>query len=248
MRQLLPDLRELDPYDAYRSRDPAQPLARLNMVVSADGAATDAHGRSGGLGGDGDLAVFRALRALADGILVGAGTARAEAYRPHRLRAELAARRAADDRPRPAAIVVVSGSLDLDVDGALFRDAVTPTIVLTHAASDPARRDAITAAGGEVLIVGDQEVDLVGGFAALRERGLAHLLCEGGPGLNAALLDAGLVDEVCLTLAPRLVGGDGPGMVTGLGAGRDLELITVGGHGDELHLRYRVTSSNSSTT
>src|SRR5690606_39776719 len=137
-----------------------------------------AAGARGGPGGPGALAVFAALRALAAGVLVGAGTVRAEGYGPHRLHPDLAARRRADGRTEPAAIVVVSRSLALDYDAPLFTEAQTPTVVLTCAAAPAERRAAATAAG-RVVVAGDAEVDLVAGVAALRdELGLVSLVCE----------------------------------------------------------------------
>lgn len=241
MRRLLPPpIADVTAYDAYRPADPHAPLLRLDMVASVDGAVTRADGRSGGLGGPGDLAVFAALRALADGVLVGAGTVRAEGYGPHRLHPDLAARRRADGRTEPAAIVVVSRSLALDYDAPLFTEAQTPTVVLTCAAA-PAERRAAAAAAGRVVVAGDAEVDLVAGVAALRdELGLVSLVCEGGPALNAALLEAGLVDELCVTVAPWLVAG-GHGRLAGeLAADRRLELLQVCEQDGELYLRYRV--------
>ncbi|CAN5805965.1 pyrimidine reductase family protein [soil metagenome] len=242
MRQLLPRASDrVDPYDAYRPDDPHAPFLRLNMVASADGAVTDRRGRSGGLGGDGDRVVFRALRALADAVLVGAGTVRAEKYGPHRPPEALAARRFADGRARPAAIVVVSQSLDVDIGAPLFTEAEVPTVVLTCAASDPDRRAAIERVG-RLVVAGDARVDLAAGLTGLRERlGCAHVLCEGGPTLNAALLAAGLVDELCLTVAPQLMGGSGPRLAADLEPSRDLDLIAVCEQDGELLLRYRLT-------
>lgn len=241
MRQLLPlPVEDADPFDIYRPADPRAALLRLNMVSSADGAVTDREGRSGGLGGEADMEVFRTLRALADAILIGAGTVRVEGYGPHRLRADLAERRRAEGRDEPAAVVVVSASLDLDLTAPLFTQARTPTVVLTCAGSDTQRREAI-AKVGRVLMAGSGRVDLAEGLSLLREElGVAHILCEGGPRLNAGLFDEGLVDELCLTVAPRLMGPGDPPMVTALDAPLDLELVSACEAGGELLLRYRV--------
>lgn len=240
MRQVLPDpVDGVDCYEVYRPPATGRFL-RLNMVMSADGAVTDPAGRSGGLAGPGDREVFRVLRAHADAILVGAGTARQEGYGPHRVRADLAARRAADDRPQPAAVVVVSRSLQLALEGPLFADAVTPTVVLTSAAADPHLRAAAERAG-HVIVAGEAEVDLAVGLETLRERfGYRSVLCEGGPTLNAGLLSAGLVDELCLTLAPLLAGDQGPPFARGLAGPGKLRLEAVYAEADELFLRYAV--------
>lgn len=241
MRQLLPEPAEdVDCYDAYRPADPHGAWLRLNMVATVDGAATDPHGRSGSLGGEGDAEVFRTLRALADGILVGAGTVRVEGYGPHRVRADLAARRRADGRHAPAAFVVASRSLDLDLAAPLFTEAVTPTVVLTCGAAPAARR---RAAGerAHVVVAGDDAIDLAAGIEKLRaEYGLAHLLCEGGPSLNEELFAADVVDELCLTVAPQLVGGPGPRIIRDLAHPRAATLTALFEHEGELYTRYRV--------
>ncbi|MGH8901134.1 MAG: dihydrofolate reductase family protein [Egibacteraceae bacterium] len=249
MRQLLPTpIDEADPYEVYRPDDPTVPLLRVNMVASADGAATDAQGRAGGLAGEGDQEVFRTLRALADGILVGASTVRVEGYGPHRLRADLARRREADGRAAPAPIVVVTRSLDLDLASPLFTGGRTPTVVLTCAAA-PADRRRAAEQTARVLVVGDADVDLERAVATLRtEFGLAHLLCEGGPTLNAGLIGAGLVDELCLTIAPALTGtgrlrivadeGPPPNPLAGKVVLRRLSLLTACEQDSELYLRY----------
>ncbi len=241
MRQLLPErVEHLDLYAALRPVDLEVPVLRVNMVASADGAATDRAGRSGGLGQAGDLEVFRTLRALADGILVGAGTVRTEGYGPHRVRPDLAARRALDGRELPAAVVVVSRSLDLDFAAPLFARARTPTVVLT-CRSAPAERLRLAEAAGRVVVAGDERVDLRAGITRLRQDfGMTHLLCEGGPLLNTEVLGDGLTDELCLTLAPALIGGSGPRIVARFRGKIGLELVSVMEDAGELYLRYRV--------
>ncbi|GAA4754451.1 dihydrofolate reductase family protein [Modestobacter marinus] len=195
--------------DAYRA--PAGRHLRVNFVAALDGAIS-VDGRSGGLGSDGDRRVFRMLRALADAVLVGAGTAAAEGYRPvlpdsavGRLRTELG-------RPPVAPVAIVSRRASLAPDDQLVTGAVTPTLLVTCAAADADRRSALTAAGVEVVVCGDDDVDLPTALDALAARGLEQVLCEGGPALFAAALAAGVVDELDLTLAPLLVGG-GPGLL-----------------------------------
>ncbi len=241
MEQLLPEPRpDVVAYDVYRPADPHAELLRLNMVASADGRVTDAHGRSGGLGDDGDLAVFRSLRALADGIVVGAQTARVEGYGPHRLHASVAQRRRADGRPRPAAIVVVSRSLLLDYDAPLFTEAEPSTVVLTCAAA-PSDRLARARQAGVVVVTGDGEVDLRAAVKLLREEhGMAHLLCEGGPTLNGRLLEAGLVDELCLTTAPTLVGTELRPITPVLARRHEMDLLSLCEQSGSLFARYRL--------
>lgn len=208
MRQVLPHPAEVDPLEAYlaapRPDPPVRPWVVVGMVSSLDGA-TAVEGRSGPLGGPADREVFRAVRALADVVLVAAGTARAEDYGPVRLsEAARAARVAAGRSPGPPRLAVVTASLDLDV-GRLAGDG-PPPLVLTTEDADPARRVDIEA-HAEVRSLGRGRVDLGAALAALHDDGARVVVCEGGPTLNAGLVEADLVDEWCVTVAPAVVGG-----------------------------------------
>ena len=200
MRQLLPPTEGLlDPTDPYAGAERPVPAGRpwvlVNMVATADGATAVA-GRSGPIGGPADRAVFDSLRAAADVVLVGAATARAENYGPAKSRPD------GTTGPR---IAVVTRSGDLDPGARLF--AGGEPLVLTCAACPPGRRSAL-AEVAEVVVAGDDDVDLPLALAALAEREMRVALCEGGPSLNGQLVAADLVDEWCLTLSPLLAGGD----------------------------------------
>lgn len=205
MRRLLPTYAAgVDPFESYQDV-PARWL-RVGMVTSADGSATDEQGWTAGLGGEADFRVFRTLRALADGILVGAATIRTGHVGPHRLRADLRARRDGIGKPGPAPIIVVTGSLDLDWRLPLFTSAESPTLIATCAAAldGAVVPDALRP---YVFVAGSGSVDLDLAVRELRDRfGLRHLLCEGGPELATRLIRAGLVDELCLNVAPTLIG------------------------------------------
>jgi riboflavin biosynthesis pyrimidine reductase len=175
---------------------------RVNFVASLDGVVA-VEGRSAGLGSPGDLRVFRLLRALADVVLVGYGTAAAEGYGPVAPDSAVAGLRAALGRPAELPIAVVSRRASLARDDRL---AVPPTIVVTCASSDPGRRAELTEAGVTVLVCGDDDVDLPLALAQLAGRGLERVTCEGGPQLLRSALAAGVVDELDLTIAPALVG------------------------------------------
>lgn len=206
MRRLLPGPAELDDaglVEAYRL-PPGRSL-RINFVTSLDGAVT-VEGRSGGLGSPGDERIFRLLRALSDAVLVGAGTASAEGYRPitadsavGRLRAELG-------RPATAPVVVVSRRASLAPDDRLVTGAVSPTVLVTGEAADPGRRAALAEAGVRVLVCGEDDVDLPLALDRLADLGLEQVLCEGGPQVFRAALRAGVVDDLALSMAPSLVG------------------------------------------
>jgi riboflavin biosynthesis pyrimidine reductase len=183
---------------------PRDSWLRANFVSSADGAAY-VDGRSTGLSGPDDKRIFGVLRVLTDVILVGAGTARAEEYKPARPRPSLASLR--EDRPASAPIALVTRTLGLNLTSPLFTD--TPpdarTIVITCAASDAELR-AETAKVADVIVAGEESVDLAEALRELAGRGLTRVLCEGGPHLFGDLAAAGLVDELCLSLNPMLAG------------------------------------------
>lgn len=183
---------------------PQDTWLRANFVASADGAAY-VDGRSEGLSSAGDKRVFGILRVLADVILVGAGTARVEEYKPARRRPSLASLRAG--RPAAAPIALVTRTLGLNLTSPLFTEAPPDarTIVITCAASDDELRTA-TAKVADVIVAGEETVDLSEARTALTRRGLGRVLCEGGPQLFGDLTAAGLADELCLSLSPMLAG------------------------------------------
>ncbi|WP_433037207.1 pyrimidine reductase family protein [Actinomycetospora sp. CA-053990] len=217
-------------------------VLRVNFVASADGAVA-VEGVSSGLEAPGDRTVFGLLRELADVILVGAGSVRAEGYRGARTSPGREARRRARGQSPVPPIAVVTTRGDLDPASPLFTDtAVAPLVLLTGATPDIVR-SALAGAGAEVVDVGGDPgstADAVVG--ALADRGLTRVLCEGGPALFGALLDAGRVDELCLSLAPQLEGGAAGRIVAGAGSGgpRPLHLASVVAHDDGLLLRYQV--------
>ena len=145
---------------------PDGPWLRVNFVASVDGSAQGSDGRSGTINNAVDKQVFHELRRTCDVILVGAGTARAEAYRP----------------------------------------AVRPMAVIGHELPP-------TLAGApDVRLVAGPLAEIV---ADLHAAGQHHILCEGGPTVFSGLLEAGLVDELCLTTTPCLVGGSGKRVTAG---------------------------------
>jgi riboflavin biosynthesis pyrimidine reductase len=189
------------------------PYLRANMVASVDGAAS-LLGRSAGLSGEGDRQIFAMLRAISDVILVGAGTARAEGYGPVRPESEgLRWAWLREGRTPSPPIAVVTRRLDLDLDSPLLTDSPehARTIVITTALA-PADRRAKAARFADVLVAGETTVDLAAAVSGLAERGHRCILLEGGPHLLTQTGDAGLLDELCLTLSP-LVAGPGAGRI-----------------------------------
>jgi riboflavin biosynthesis pyrimidine reductase len=184
MRRLLPERADhVELAEAYaepaRRRVDGRPWLLVNMIASLDGAVALGE-RSGGLGGPADQRVFAHLRELADVIVVGAGTARAERYGP----------------PRKAGqrIGVVTRRANLDWSTPLFTSGAGFVITTTNAPDVPV--DAVRA--------GHDQVDLA---EALRQLDGEVALCEGGPTLNGDLLAADVIDEWCLSVSPLLAGG-----------------------------------------
>ncbi len=209
----------------------------VNMVASADGA-TAVGGVSDALGGEGDSLVFRAIRAVPDAILVAAGTARAENYGPPAIRPDVVGRReAAGQSPTPT-LVVVTGSGNLDVGGRLFEGGHRP-LVYTSAAAEP-ERIAQLRNHTEVIEAGDQRVDLHVMLADLYARDVRVVLLEGGPSLNGEMASLGLIDEWCLSLAPKIAGGESKRIAAGptIVPPTDLDLDRILEHDGELFLRY----------
>jgi riboflavin biosynthesis pyrimidine reductase len=188
VRQLFPILAEdVDPLACYRGDERVgDPWVVINMITTADGAS-EVKGRSGGLGGPADKKVFAAIRSVADVILVGAGTVRAENYGPPSV---------------PARLAIVTARLDLAPEARVFSDGSRPIIVTTEDA-DTTRRAALEEVA-DVIVAGTGRVDL----RAAMSNFSGVVLTEGGPSLNGQLIAAGLVDELCLSLAPLLAIGE----------------------------------------
>lgn len=215
---------------------PGRPWVRAVMVSSLDGAV-EAGGRSAGVTTPADRRVFLRLRRSADVVLVGAGTVRAEDYRGIRSR----------DGGTPPPIAVVTSSAALDPASRLFTETRTQPLVLTTAKAPRSRRDALTAAGGDVVVLDDLgAASLLGELA---RRGLWRVLCEGGPRLLGALLDDDAVDELCLTLSPVLVGGTAARIVVSEEpVVRPMQLAGVLDDDGTLLLRYVRASDASAIT
>ncbi|TFV83336.1 deaminase [Blastococcus sp. CT_GayMR20] len=240
MRRLLPspaDLDEAGLVEAYRL--PAGRRLRMNFIASLDGAIT-VGGVSEGLGSAGDRRVFRVLRALADVVLVGHGTAAAEGYRAITADSAVGRLRASIGRPPTAPVAVVSRRASLDPADGLVTGAVSPTILITCAAADAGRRAALEAAGVTVLVCGDDDVDLPTAVDRLAGLGHEQVLCEGGPLLLHASLGAGVVDELDLSIAPALVGGETRLLPAGLADVQRLELRQLLEEDGVLFARYDV--------
>jgi riboflavin-specific deaminase-like protein len=245
LRRLLPDEAETTVADQLAELDlrelahPDRPYLILNFATTLDGRAAIG-GRSGPIGSRTDTEMLQRLRSRVDAVMIGAGTMRAERYgRPlgDPAKRERRERRGLSQDP---VLVIVSGRLDLPWDAPVFTDREARVLIFTASEADPPDTEA------QVRVMRhDGAVDLTEALAYLRsDRGVRALLCEGGPRLHAQLIDAGLVDELFVTHAPKLAGGDGLNLVQGLAElERPLELAWLLEEDGELFARYRVPST-----
>lgn len=244
MQRLLPDPGPVEPaellagFSPVELAGPERPYVFTNFAVTVDGHATIA-GRSGAIGSATDTAMLMGLRSRADAVIIGAGTMRAENYGRLLPNAQTRARRERMGLPHDPLAVIVSNSMDLPWDAGLFTCGSGRVLIFTAAEEEPPPTATPTRVdrhpGG---------VDLDAALRHLRvERGIRGLLCEGGPTLHADLLAGGLVDELFVTIGPKLTGGSGPGMVEGALRDEpiDLELRWLVAEGPELFARYAVS-------
>ena len=185
-----------------------EPTLRVNFIASLDGAVT-VDGLSGGLHGPGDKEIFDSLRMVCDALIVGRSTVKAENYDALRLSEPARRWRREHGLPEFPLMVIVSDTLDFDLDQLVFSDAPIPPIVITHGRAPADRVKGVA----EVVVTGADRIDLTAMITELNARGATQLLSEGGPRLLGLLAAADLVDEVCLTISPLLVGG-GPGRIS----------------------------------
>jgi riboflavin biosynthesis pyrimidine reductase len=216
MRRLLPDAATaVDLVGAFAPLEaPAdRPTVRCNMISTFDGAIT-VNGRSGLLGGPADRRVFTALRSWADVIVVGAGTARAENYGPVALDDTAREQRVVRGQLPVPPLAIVTRSANLDWSSALFTEAEARPLVVTTA-DVPAGQRARGESVADFIVAGTERVDVALALRELYAAGHRSVLLEGGPGLNADFVAAGMLDELCLTLSPRLVAGAGSRLFAG---------------------------------
>lgn len=242
MRQIWPDssgpeLTEQQLAELYRYPDVERWVA-VNYVSSADGAV-ELGGRARQLSNPPDRRVLRLGSDLADVLLVGATTALVEEFRGVHPDADTLDRRRQFGLADVPPTAVVTTGKSLPADAAVITEAATPTFVVTCADAPEEHQRAWKRAGAELIVTGQQEVDLGAAVEALAARGLRRIDCEGGPHLFGSLLSAGVVDELRLTVSPLLVSGEHGRIATG--AALDpvgLRLDSVLAEDDVLLLRY----------
>jgi len=221
----------------YTVPDRARTHVRVNFVTSIDGAATH-NGLTAGLNNEADHQVFHTLRMLSDVVLVGAGTVRQEGYEDLRVTPSQSRWRTEQGLPPHPVMAVISRSLDLDPAAPLFtRAPVRPLLFTTADAPAQQRRALMNVA--DVVTAGTDVVEPAQVVAELSRRGLPQILSEGGPVWFAAMIEAGVIDEMCLTLSPLLEGGRATRIARG-GRQRStpMSLVSVLRAEDMLILRY----------
>lgn len=225
---------------AYPATD--TPYVRFNFVAAADGAATSG-GFSAGLGNEGDKRIFTVLRRLAEVVLVGAGTIRAEGYEGELVDDAARTWRSAHGLAPHPAVAVISGSLNLDPSSGFFQRAPVRPVILTSTDAPASRRAALQHVA-DVVDCGSGTVQAAAVLAELGRRGLLKVLCEGGPAVLGDLTHAGAVDELCLSISPLLAGGDGPRISVGPSPedAVPLELASLLTEESALYTLYRRTS------
>ena len=222
-------------YRPFENPREKRPFVAVNFATTLDGrAAID--GRSGKIGSDADTEMLQRLRTRFDAVMVGAGTVRAERYGRIVSNPQWRAHRERIGLPHDPLAVIVSGRLDLPWDAPIFTAGGGRVLVFTASDADPPETET------SMRVVRHSEWgDLAGALRYLRkERGIKALLCEGGPGLHGELEAAGLVDELFLTIAPKLSGGEGPHILEGdLPEVAGLDLVWLLEREGELFARYR---------
>jgi riboflavin-specific deaminase-like protein len=240
MRRLLPDPGpitiegQLDGYRPWEQPLEDRPAVAMNFAATVDGRAT-IEGVSGPIGSDADTTMLACLRTRFDALMIGAGTMRAERYGRLAKKPETRERRERLGLLPDPLTVIVSGRLDLPWDAPLFTEGGR---VLIFTASEAEPPETATA---PLVVRHEGAVNLVEALAHLRrEHDIRALLCEGGPHLHAQLQADGLVDDLFLTTAPKLSGGDAPRIIEGpLPGVAELELAWLLEEEGELFSRYR---------
>lgn len=240
MRRLIPDPgattveQQLDSYRPWEEERERRPVVAMNFAATVDGRAT-IDGASGPIGSDVDTAMLAGLRTRFDAVMIGAGTMRAERYGRPVPSQEKRERRERLGLPHDPLMVIVSGRLDLPWDAPLFTEGGGRVLVFTASHAEPPE----TATPLRV-VRHEGGIDIRAALRQLHEeRGIRALLCEGGPRLHAELQSQNLVDDVFLTIAPKMAGGEGPRILEGeLPAPVRMELAWLLEEKGELFARY----------
>ena len=230
---LLPET--FDELDDFYGEQPSG--VRANMITALDGGAAFA-GRTKAITDPADQMLLAFLRSCCDVVLAGSATIAAEHYGPVKLREELRQRRVAAGRSELPRLAVVTARGALSPELRIFADADQRPLIVTTGQTANDRH--VLADLGDVVVAGDEVIEPAEILTALRALGLSRVLCEGGPYLLSTLIDADLVDEMCLTVAPYLAGSQPttPQPTSSLPAPTRLALRHALQRNDLLYLRY----------
>ena len=221
------------------------PFVFVNMAITADGKIATANRVVSSFGSKRDKEHLLELRATADAVMAGAGTVNSAPINlgpgPSKYRQIRVHRGLAEYNLR----IVVSRSGGIDAKAEIFRHKFSPIVVLTTVRASAEKLKKLRALVNELKIFGAHEIDFPKAFRWLRQKWkIKRLLCEGGGELNDALFRAGLVDELHLTICPKIFGGrSAPTISDGLGVlklsdAAQLKLKSMQRVGDELFVVY----------
>jgi riboflavin-specific deaminase-like protein len=241
VRRLLPDQAEttvaeqLAELDLKEFAHPDRPYLILNFATTLDGRAA-INGRSGPIGSETDTEMLQRLRTRVDAVLIGAGTMRAERYGRVVSDPQFRAYRERTGLAQDPLAVIVSNRLELPWDAGLFTDGGGGVVIFTASEEQPPET-----ATPVPIVCHPEGVDLAVALEwLLKERGIRSVLCEGGPTLHGRLREGGLADELFLTIAPKIAGGEGPRVLEGALADVDqVALAWLLESDNELFARYR---------
>jgi riboflavin-specific deaminase-like protein len=241
LRRLLPDEGETTVAEQLHGLDlkplahPDRPYLVLNFVTTLDGRAA-INGRSGPIGSKADTEMLQRLRTRVDAVMIGAGTMRAERYGRIVSDPALRAYRERTLLTHDPLAVIISNRLEVPWDAGLFTDGGGRVVIFTASEEEPPET-----ATPVTVIRHPDGVDLDGALEwLLKERGIKSVLCEGGPTLHGRLRESGLADELFLTIAPKIAGGEGPRVLEGALQDVDqVELAWLLESEGELFARYR---------
>jgi riboflavin-specific deaminase-like protein len=241
IRRLLPDAakttvaEQLHGLDLKPLAKPDRPYLILNFVTTLDGRAT-IDGKSGQIGSETDTEMLQRLRTRVDAVMIGAGTMRAERYGRIVSDPQLRAYRERTGLAHDPLAVLISNRFELPWDAGLFTDGGGRVVIFTASEKEPPET-----ATPVTVVRHPDGVRLDGALDWLRkERGIRSVLCEGGPTLHGRLREGGLADELFLTIAPKIAGGEAPRILEG--ALPDVEVVDLAWLLDsesELFARYR---------
>jgi riboflavin-specific deaminase-like protein len=229
-----------------------RPFVFMNMAMTADGKIATENRRVSSFGSQRDQEHLYELRATADGVMVGARTIDLNDIKLGPGGARFRKQRVEHGLAEYNLRVIVSGSGTVRPDAVIFKHRFSPILLLTCDRVSSAKLKRLRALADDVLVCGETQVDFAVALRWLRQKWkVQRLLVEGGGELNSALFEGGFVDELHLTICPKIFGGrHAPTIADGRGAAylsdaAALELKSFDRTGDELFVVYRVSQKGA---